>query len=79
MPTISFNITTAQGQLLLDAFRERHPNYEQEGDFGPLPPGLTDIQKAKRIISDVMQDYLRLLKQRQAMAAVDDSDTGLSV
>jgi len=66
MPTISFAVTAAQGLLLLDAFRERHPNYDG--------PPLTDLQKAKMVIIEVMTDWLLNFKKRQATAAVDDSD-----
>ena len=69
MPIISFNVTTAQGQLLLSAFAERYPDYG-----GPA----TDLQKGKQIIVEVMRDYLHNLKRRQALALVDDSDTEMS-
>jgi len=77
MPQVVFNVNAAQGQLLLDAFAERHPDYGAADYAGDLPPGMTDLQKGKQIIIDVVRGHLHGLKRRQALASVDDSDTEL--
>jgi len=69
MPEITLSVNAAQGQLLLDAFAERHPDYD-----GPA----TDLQKGKQIIIDVMREHLQGLKRRQVLALVDDSDTEIT-
>jgi len=70
MATISFNVTPAQGLLLLALDTERHPE--------PDDPPLTELQRGKRVIIEVMRDQIRHLKERQAWATVDSSDTEMS-
>ena len=70
MATISFTITTAQALLLLALWKERNAGY------AGLP--LTDLQKGKQIINQVIQSELHRLKLRQAMATVDDDDTEMT-
>ena len=70
MPIISFNITINQGKLLLVLDAERHPE--------PDVPPLTELQRGKRVIIEVMKGELHRLKMRQAMATVDDDDTEMT-
>jgi len=67
---ISFNVTTAQGLLLLALDAERHPE--------PDDPPLTELQRGKRVIIEVMREQLRHLKERQAWATVTNDDTEMS-
>ena len=70
MATISFNVTIAQGLLLLALDAERHPE--------PDVPPLTELQRGKRVIAEVMKGELHRLKMRQAMATVNADDTEMS-
>ena len=70
MATISFNVTVDQGKLLLALDAERHPE--------PDDPPLTELQRAKRVIAEVMRDQLRHLKERHAWATVTNDDTEMS-
>lgn len=67
MATISFNVPDAVGLQLLALWEERNAGYSG--------PPLTNMQKGKQIIVQVMQSELRRLKERQAWATVDDDDT----
>ncbi|MBU1067866.1 hypothetical protein KKE60_08770 [Patescibacteria group bacterium] len=70
MPIISLNVTPAQGLLLLALDTESHPE--------PDDPPLTELQRGKRVIIEVMKGEIIRLKMRQAMAAVTDDDTEMS-
>lgn len=78
MPQLVFDVNAAQSQLLLDAFAERHPDYGAADYAGDLPPDMTDLQKGKQVVVDVVRHHLQGLKRRQALATVDDSGLDLS-
>lgn len=77
MATLSFNVNIEQGKLLLAAFAERHPDYGAADYAGDLPPDMTDLQKGKQIIVDIMREYLWGLKRRQVLASVDEGGLDL--
>ena len=70
MATVSFNVTNAVSLQLLALWAERNAGYDG--------PPLTNLQKGKQVIVQVMQSELHRLKMRQAMATITDDDTAMS-
>jgi len=70
MPIVSFNVTDTVGLQLLALWEERNAGY--------VGSPLTNLQKGKQIIIQVMKGELHRLKMRQAMATVNADDTEMS-